>query len=286
MLFRSQSPQFEKQNFWMSLEDFKHIFFWEWFHRLLGRLIGMFYALPFVYFLVRKQVPKDRILPLVGIFLLGGAQGFMGWYMVKSGLVDQPAVSHYRLAAHLLLALLIFVLMLRQGLSFLFAARGLPTKADNSLRVHALAALLAIVITIFWGALTAGLDAGLVYNDSFPLMGDGLVPEEVWFYKPLWHALLDIPAGVQFVHRWLAMTTFVIVTSLALRAVVFRKRREWCFWAIGVMALLQVGLGLTTLFSGVALPLAVMHQGGAVLLLTLIVICLQSLKAPTTPQPC
>ncbi len=268
-----QSPEFQKKNFWMELSDFKNIFFWEWFHRLLGRMIGVFYALPFLFFIVRGWIPKGYKLKLFGIFLLGGAQGFMGWYMVKSGLVDNPSVSHYRLAAHLSLAFLMDVLMLWVGLTFRKMRRGVSPVPDKVLLWAGLAVLFAVVLTIFWGAFTAGLDAGLVYNDSFPKMGGRWIPEEVWFHQPVWLNFFENHAGVQFMHRWLAMGTFCIVVSYCVYAM-RRGRKEFCFAALGAFVLMQLGLGIFTLLSRVSLPIAVAHQAGAVILLSLLIMCL------------
>ena len=268
------TPQFQKQNFWMELPDFKTIFFWEWFHRLLGRMIGMIYALPFLFFLVRGWIPQSHKLKLFGIFLLGGLQGFMGWYMVKSGLIDRPDVSHYRLAAHLSLALLIYALMFWQALTFL-QPKGKP---DLPLYKHGWITLGFLMTTIFWGAYTAGLDAGLIYNDSFPMMGKTWIPTEVWYTKPYWVNLFENRAGVQFTHRWLAMTTAIVILSFAIRAIK-RGHQDKRFAALGFFVFVQITLGLSTLFSGVALPLAVMHQAGAVILLTLLLSCLHKIRS-------
>ncbi len=275
-----QSPEFQKNNHWMGLDDFKNIFFWEWFHRLLGRLIGMFFALPFIFFMIKKWVPKGYVLKLCGLFILGGAQGFMGWYMVKSGLVDMPAVSHYRLAAHLSLAFLIFALMYWLALTFRKTAKGVIPTPDAALYGHGLVTLIVLVLTIFWGAYTAGLDAGLVYNDSYPLMGKTFIPEEVWLYnqdKPVWYNFFETHAGVQFTHRWLAAATLIAVLSFAIHAGI-KKRQEKCFPLIGVWVFVQFGLGLATLFSGVHLHVAASHQAGAVILLTLLITSLHAAK--------
>ncbi len=278
-----QSPQFTKVNHWMSLGDFKQIFFWEWFHRLLGRLIGMIYLLPFLFFMAKKWVPTAFVKPLIFLFILGGLQGFMGWYMVKSGLVDIPEVSHYRLAAHLSLALIIISTMIWLGLSFWKYAHQTAAHPDKTLYHHGLACLLALCLTIFWGAYTAGLDAGLVYNDTFPKMGDTWVPEEVWFYEPVWKNFFENHAGVQFVHRWLAMFTALIIVSYVLHAG-SKKREDKVFIFLAVMVFAQFSLGLATLFSGVDLVIATSHQGGAVILLGLLLTSLHAVR-PTRPLP-
>jgi len=271
------SPEFQKKNFTMELAEFKNIFFWEWFHRLWGRMIGVIYALPFFFFLLRGWVPAGYKLKLFGLLILGGAQGFMGWYMVKSGLVDMPAVSHYRLAAHLSLAFLIYALMFWLALTLRKSAKDIVTKPNAALFKHGIGALCVLVITILWGAFTAGLDAGLVYNDSFPLMGGKVVPEEVWFYKPIWLNFFENHAGVQFVHRWLAIATVLAGLSITIHALI-KKRREICFPLIGAMVLFQMGLGIATLMTNVNLHLATTHQAGAVLLLSFIIMGLHAVR--------
>ncbi len=271
------SPEFQKENFWMGLSDFKTIFFWEWFHRLFGRLIGILYAVPFIFFLIKGWIPKTERLKLLGIFLLGGAQGFMGWYMVKSGLVDVPAVSHYRLAAHLSLAFLIFSLMLWMGLKFRHNAKPQTRLTNPTLFRNGLITLFFLVITIIWGAFVAGLDAGLVYTDTFPKMGKTWIPEEMWFHKPLWLNFFENHAGVQFTHRWLAMFTFLVLIGFTINA--FKhNRREICFALIAVLACLQVALGIMTLMLGVPIVIATLHQANAVFLLTALIICLHKTR--------
>ncbi len=272
------SPEYNKKNFWMGINDFKAIFFWEWFHRLLGRLIGVFYAVPFIFFLIKGWIPKGYKLKLIIAFILGGAQGFMGWYMVKSGLVDIPAVSHYRLTAHLSLAILIYAYMLWLGLSlYKQSCKQQLFNTDNKLFSHGLITLGALTITIFWGAFTAGLDAGLVYNDTFPMMGDKWIPEEMWFYKPMWYNFFENHAVVQFTHRWLAITTFIITISLTIHSI-YKKRTEIWFPLLTIFITLQAALGIATLFSSVSLPIAVLHQGGAVTVLTFLICAIHCVK--------
>ncbi|MGH1374908.1 MAG: COX15/CtaA family protein [Alphaproteobacteria bacterium] len=278
------SPEYQKKNFWMEISDFKSIFFWEWFHRLLGRLIGIIYAIPFLFFLIKGWIPKGHKTKLFGLFLLGGAQGFMGWYMVKSGLVDIPAVSHYRLTAHLSLALLIYGLMFWLALTYRKIAKNITPSPDNALYTHSWVTLGFLVLTIFWGAYTAGLDAGLIYNDTFPMMGKTWIPEEVWFHKPLWMNFFENHAGVQFTHRWLAIATALVTLSFATHGLI-KKRTEISFPLIGAMVLIQIGLGIATLFSSVHLHTAVTHQAGAVLLLTLLITCMHNVYfKPPAPK--
>lgn len=274
------SPEFQKKNFWMTLDDFKNIFFWEWLHRLIGRTIGLIFALPFFYFLFTKKIPKGFSGRLWFIFFLGGVQGFMGWYMVKSGLVDQPAVSHYRLAAHLNLALLIYASLLWTVLDLKALHSKIQPVKDPVLYRHGLLTFAFLIFTICWGAFTAGLDAGLVYNQTFPKMGDHWIPSEIWFQQPYWLNLLENHAGVQFLHRWLAISTAAMMIGFVLHAGV-KRRKEIAFPFLGVFVFIQLGLGIFTLLSDVNIHIATTHQAGAVVLLTLMLLCLHRLR----PQP-
>lgn len=272
-----QSPEFQKKNFWMELDDFKYIFFWEWFHRLFGRLIGIIYSLPFLFFFIKGWIPKGYKLKLFGLFLLGGSQGLMGWYMVQSGLIDNPAVSHYRLAAHLSLAFLIYGLMLWLGLKFRTINKQITNMPDKALQLHGIITLIMLCVTIIWGAFVAGLDAGLVYTDSFPKMGDTWIPEEMWFHKPYWLNMFESHAGVQFTHRWIAMLTFVVILSYTLHAQI-KKREEWSFKLVSLIACIQVILGILTLLYSVPLSLGTLHQAGAISLFTLLIVTLSRLN--------
>ncbi len=275
-----QTPEFQKKNFWMELSEFKAIFFWEWFHRLLGRLIGVAFALPLLFFWIRGMIPQGYKLKFLGMLILGGLQGLMGWYMVKSGLVDVPAVSHYRLAAHLSLALLIVCLLLWLGLSLIKQNTPyLKPKTDTCkpLFFHALIILGIVTITVFWGAFTAGLDAGLVYNDSFPKMGGRWIPPTLNQVSPFWLNMFENPVGVQFTHRWLGIITVFAVLSLWMH-MLRRGHAHWYTQGLAIIVLAQMGLGISTLLTGVNIVLATLHQAGAVCLLSLMIINIRYLK--------
>lgn len=265
-----QSPQYKAVNYGMELADFKRIFFWEWLHRLWGRLIGVLYALPLLFFW--RRIPAERRGAFFGILCLGALQGAVGWWMVKSGLVKDPAVSHYRLAAHLMLAVLIYGCLFRLGLS-----TGVAPSQDAgrlaALRGFARAALLAVVLTMTWGAFTAGLDAGLVYNDVFPYMGKHLWPSEMLDYKPLWKAFFEDHATVQFTHRVLAALTLLKVLLLVKKGLAFNPppRIRKLFIAAGIVAVLQVSLGVAAVLTKVHIHVAAAHQAGALALLTVLV---------------
>ncbi len=260
-----QTPEFQKKNSWMQLDDFKSIFFWEWFHRLWGRLIGLVFALPLAFFWLKKMIPQGYEIKFLGMLVLGGAQGVMGWYMVASGLVDIPAVSHFRLAAHLTLAFIIFGLLLWLAFSL-----SVPkTTAPRSVLHFGLLTLAALSTTIIWGALTAGLDGGLIYN-NWPKMGDHLIPAEITNAASPITALALNPAGVQFTHRWLA----ILAAAILLLFWGYGRRHGVsfpAFNALAVMVFIQIGLGITTLLSGVNIALATAHQAGAAILIGLLV---------------
>ena len=257
-----QTPQYEQINKGMSLTEFKGIFFWEWFHRLWGRLIGIVFGLPMIFFWAKGYIPKEDRLKYLGLLILGGGQGALGWFMVKSGLVDRPSVSHFRLAAHLSLALSIYAALLWMGCRNLKLEK---IAVPDSLKFHGGIALALVATTIVWGAFVAGLDAGMIYN-TFPLMGDGIVPPEFGQTPFLYDA-----ASIQFTHRVLAMLTGLTVFSYGLRWTMFDKKIGW---ALAVWVLVQISLGITTLLTVVAIPIATLHQFGAIVLLSCVVFSL------------
>lgn len=263
------SPQYKLVNYGMELAEFKKIFFWEWLHRFWGRAIGVVYAVPLLFFWAR--LPQEKRGSALFILFLGAAQGALGWWMVKSGLVKDPAVSHYRLAAHLMLAVFIYSCLFRLGLSI-----GLR-KADDAAKLTGLrglvfGTLVMAVLTMTWGAFTAGLDAGLVYNDTFPRMGRTYWPQEMFEFKPMWKAFVAEHATVQFTHRVLAVITLLKVILLITKAMPFNPppRLRRLFTALGVIALGQVGLGVATILTKVHVHVAATHQAGALLLLTVL----------------
>jgi heme a synthase len=281
-LYRA-TPEYIHKNADMDLAEFKNIYFWEWIHRQWGRLIGLFFILPLVGFWAMGWMSARATWALLLLLGLGCTQAFVGWFMVQSGLIDRPSVSHYRLALHLFVALMLYALLLWLALtirppgrlSMTFGAR----PASGWLKGHAIFALMMVVTTIIWGAFVAGLDAGLIYNE-FPTMGDGrLVPIEMWHMKPNWLNIFENHAAVQFTHRWLAITTVLIVLSLTAHALLADIQGR-AFPALAIVVLCQAGLGITTLLSGININLAVMHQIGAVILLGLMIVALHGVFRP------
>ena len=265
-----QTPQYKKVNQGMSLDEFKGIFWWEYFHRLLGRGIGLAFFIPFVYFVARKGIDLRLGLKLAGIFLLGGLQGAMGWYMVKSGLVDNPHVSQYRLTAHLGLAFIIYAAMLWVALGLLFPKESLHgDERLQSLRRFSRGLTTLIFVMILSGGFVAGIRAGLAYN-TFPLMNGQFIPTDIFVLEPWYRNFFDNMATVQFNHRMIAWMLAFLVPLFWFRS---RKlplppsTRLACNLLI-IMLAVQISLGIATLLLVVPLHLAAAHQGGAVLLFT------------------
>jgi heme a synthase len=268
-------PQYEAVHPDMDLAQFKHIYFWEYFHRLWGRLIGAAFLLPFLYFLLRGRIARPLVPKLAGLFVLGGLQGLLGWYMVMSGLETRIEVSQYRLAAHLGMAVVIYLAMLWVALDLL--AR--PEVAPRGLRRGASLALALVFITMVAGAFVAGTRAGYIDN-TFPLMEGHLVPPGYWHLAPWWRNWFENLAAVQFDHRVLAITTWLAIALLwaaSLRARL-SPLRHGLFHALFFFACLQVALGISTLLLVVALPVAVAHQAGAMLLITAALVARHALR--------
>ena len=275
-------PEYQKINAGMDLEKFKSIFWLEYVHRLWGRAIGAIFLLPFVFFLAKGWVGRTLSFHFVGIFILGGLQGILGWFMVKSGLVDRPDVSQYRLAAHLVAAFFLYGYIFWIALKLLIPTPdALPSPTAATLRRLAKLIVALTFFTVLSGAFVAGLDAGMAYN-TFPLMEGHLVPEAMFDMSPWGINFFENIATVQFDHRVLAITTLIAIFLLWLRgrswAVSGRGARA--LHALCIMALIQVGLGVSTLLLFVPVTLAVIHQAGALVLFTLALWTAYELRSP------
>ena len=253
-----ETPQFGKVFPDMGVEGFKRIFWWEYTHRLLGRLIGLVFLVPFLYFLVKKKLAKPLAWKLAGVFVLGGLQGAMGWYMVKSGLVDDPRVSHFRLTAHLGLALVIF------AAEFWLALEILSADQKKKYQPLALAVAGLVFLMALSGGFVAGLRAGHAYN-TFPLMNGHLVPPEAFMLEPWWRNFFWNVATVQLVLRAIFWLLLILIPLLWWQA--RRTQAKLAAHHLLGMFLLQATLGISTLLLAVPVPLAALHQAGAVLLL-------------------
>ena len=261
------SPEYQKINRGMSLREFKSIFFWEYVHRVLGRFIGLAFALPLLWFAARRAIPRGYGWRLGALLALGGLQGFIGWWMVASGLVDRPEVSHIRLAVHLLLALFILGALIWTAMDLARLAQH-PASHPARLTVTAAWALSLLGLQLLFGAYVAGLDAGYAYN-SWPKMGEEWFPSGTPMLEPLIVNFADNPIVVQFVHRWLAWLVAGAALLLGAHAWShgFRTRAALLIAAVT----LQILLGVATLLSGVELWIAVLHQAMAAILLALMV---------------
>jgi cytochrome c oxidase assembly protein subunit 15 len=261
-------PQYKAFNSGMTLEGFKHIFFWEYLHRLLARTIGTVLAIVLLVFWWRRWIPRGYGWRTLLIFALGGLQGLIGWWMVASGLTERTEVSHIRLAIHLLAAMLIYGVLIWTALDLYALARS-PYAKRARLKVLPLFAILALAIQLALGAFTAGLRAGYAFA-SWPLMGDSLFPAGGWQASASLVAnLISNPVVVQFVHRWWAFVAALLILLVA--------RAAWRIGAPARAQLLlavvaaQIALGITTLLSGVDIVLAVAHQAGAAVLLAALI---------------
>lgn len=262
-----QYPEYQKLNSHFDLEDFKDIYFWEWLHRFIGRFIGVVFILPFLYFLFTKKLDRPTVKKCLVLLFLGGFQGFLGWYMVKSGLVDRPDVSHFRLAAHLTTAFITFAYSLWVALDLMY-----PSKKEVKKPIRNLIRITygVLLIQIIWGAFVAGLDAGFIHN-HWPLMSEGkLIHETVYIeQQPLIKNFFEGKSGVQFVHRYMA---YIVVGLIALIWVRSRKiertpLQEKGLQSMVVLVLAQFVLGVLTLIYAVPLWLGIVHQIGAFFLL-------------------
>jgi cytochrome c oxidase assembly protein subunit 15 len=274
-----QTPEYRLVNPGMSLDGFKSIFWWEYVHRLLGRLTGAVFFLPLLWFALRGKIPRALAWKLAGILALGAAQGALGWYMVQSGLVDDPRVSQYRLTAHLGIAFLIYAAMLWIALDLFFprAPRTIPTSGGLRRFAFALAAL--VFLMALSGGLVAGIRAGLAYN-TFPLMNGRLIPPEIFSLEPWYLNFSSNMATVQFDHRLIAWLLAFLVPWfwLRLRREPAPGRAKLGAHLLLAALVLQITLGIATLLLAVPIPLAAAHQAGALLVFSAAVFVAHSLR--------
>jgi heme a synthase len=286
-------PQYEQLNLGMSLDEFKTIYWWEWGHRLLGRIIAAAFLLPFLWFLWRRAFDRRFGFALAGIFALGAAQGGIGWWMVASGLTESIRVSQYRLAVHLTLACMLYAALVWTADRLLArpphaqAATEHKGRLPGRLRFCAIALLALALVQIYLGALVAGLHAGLVYN-TWPLVDGRLVPSlaDLLFDRPLWRNFFENALTVQFDHR---MTAYLLL-ALALFHLADARRHDTRVATgaglVAVAVLLQAGLGIMTLLHAVPVGLALLHQAVALVVLTAATLhCSRTLAAPLVVTP-
>ncbi|WP_242120413.1 COX15/CtaA family protein [Aestuariivivens sediminicola] len=267
-------PEYQKLNYHFTLEDFKEIYFWEWLHRVIGRLIGLVFFIPFLYFLIKRQLTTSTLKKALILLMLGAFQGFLGWYMVKSGLVDRPDVSHYRLAAHLTTAFITFAYTFWVALDLIYPEKNQIQKGFRNLIRWGLAILM---LQIIYGAFVAGLDAGFIHN-HWPMMSEGkFMHETVYIEQEPWYKnFIEGKSGVQFVHRILAYVVVFLVLLIWMKSKKLKLNR---LQSNGIQALLilvgiQFILGVLTILMQVPVWLGVAHQAGAFLLLSAMIFTL------------
>jgi cytochrome c oxidase assembly protein subunit 15 len=267
-----KTPEYQKININMDLEGFKGIFWLEYFHRILGRLIGLVFLVPFLFFLLTGKLEGPLVSKLVIMFVLGGLQGGLGWIMVKSGLVNDPHVSQYRLTAHLMLAVLIYGYIMWVALGLLITDTGIRV-GDHlaTLRRFTYFLMGLVVLTIASGGFVAGLKAGLAYN-TFPLMDGRLIPEGMFNLQPWYLNFFENMATVQFDHRLLAVLVFVFCLVLWFMSRGYRLTPAVNFAChlLLIVAALQLGLGISTLLLHVPVTLGAAHQAGALVVFTVV----------------
>ncbi|PWK17733.1 COX15/CtaA family protein [Xanthomarina spongicola] len=262
-----QYPEFQKLHSHFTIEDFKGIYFWEWLHRVIGRLIGIVFIIPFLYFIATKQLTKKTIKKCIVLLVLGGFQGFLGWYMVKSGLVDMPDVSHFRLAAHLTTAFLTFAATLWVALDLIFPEKKI---IDKKFRNLIIISYLVLIFQIVYGAFVAGLKAGLLHN-HWPFMNEGkFMHETVYILQPFYKNLIENPSGIQFIHRTAAyiVVIFILIIWFQAKKMSLTKLQNKAVDSLFFLVGIQFLLGVLTIIYQVPLWLGVAHQVGAFFLLS------------------
>jgi len=261
-----QYPEYQLVNFNFSLEEFKTIFYWEYGHRMFGRLIGLVFIIPFFWFLIRKKINKSLLPKLVILLCMGAFQGLLGWYMVKSGLKANPDVSHYRLAMHLTTAFLTFGYTFWVALGLIYPK---SERASNHVLKRGFQFLFhVVVLQIIWGAYIAGLNAGKVYN-AWPKMGEKWIADGVTAMQPWYLNFVEGLAGVQFIHRYLAYLVVGLILFLFWKAkkMQLSSSQKWGVNSLVIAVSVQFVLGVVTLLYAVPVSLGLLHQLGAFVLL-------------------
>jgi heme a synthase len=280
-----QTPEFKQVNSDFTVEDYKHIYWWEFIHRLIGRMIGMVFLVPFVFFVYKGWLKGKLLIKSLVIFAMGGAQGVLGWYMVASGLQDVPHVSHYFLAAHLITAFITFGYSFWVALDLIYPNAPNLEKQFQSLKKWTWALLVFVVIQIVYGAFTSGLHAGQ-FDPTWPKMGNSWIAPEVTSMSPFWRNFIDGLAGVQFIHRYNAYMVVLLVFLIWFKS---RKLQLLPTQSNGIkfllgMVLVQFLLGVFTLIYTVPVVLGVLHQTGAFLLFASSIFVLHQWKVQKTPS--
>ncbi len=273
-------PEYQKINEGMTVGEFKSIFFFEYFHRILGRLIGLLFLLPCLYFWFRGAIRRSMLPQMVVMFILGGCQGLLGWYMVKSGLVNDPHVSQYRLTAHLMAAVVIYcyILWVAFGLLRTGPDRDEDISSQKLFR-YSVAVTLLIVFMIMTGGFVAGTRAGFVYN-TFPLMNGAFIPDSMFTVQPFWLNWFENVTAIQFNHRMIAYLLILLIPffCFSVRRLGITLRSRKAAHLLLAMLVIQVSLGVATILLHVPVVIAASHQGGAIILLTIALFITREVK--------
>jgi len=275
-----QFPEYQKINVGMTLEEFKSIFYFEYFHRVLGRLIGLLFLVPFLVFWFKGAIRRSMLPQMVTMFFLGGLQGLLGWYMVKSGLVNDPQVSQYRLTAHLMAAVLIYSYILWVAFGLLKNPAIIVLDASGrKLYRYAIGLTALIAFMISSGGLVAGTNAGYAFN-TFPLMAGKFIPEGMYNLQPFWLNWFENILTVQFNHRMLAYLLILLIPvfAFAVRRIAITQRSRTAAHLLLTMLVIQVTLGVATILLHMPVPIAVSHQGGGILLFTIALFIAREIK--------
>ncbi len=273
------TPEFKIVNKNMNLNEFKYIFWWEWFHRVFARMIGIVFLLPLVYFILKKQISSTLYGRLTVVFIFGLFQAFVGWWMVKSGLSDNPYVSPYRLTFHLLNALIIFSMLLWMAMDYKYSIKinflSKPFTAD----FYLLVSIVLIFITIASGGFMAGTNSGQSFN-TFPLMNGKIIPDDYHITDYGFYNIFENTVAINFNHRWISIFVFFYIIFICFKFIKFNNRNipRTLVYLILFFLTLQVLLGIITLLSNVYLPLASMHQTNSILLLSTLLISYHQFK--------
>ena len=274
-----QTPEFIIVNKNMTMNEFKYIFWWEWFHRIFARLIGVVFIIPLIYFLIKKQVSKSLLLRLPIVFMFGIFQAFVGWWMVKSGLSENPYVSPYRLTFHLLNALIIFSILLWIAMDYKHSLKTNFLSKPFSQDFLVFFSIVLVFITIGTGGFMAGTNSGQSFN-TFPLMNGKIIPDDYFLEDLGIYNVFENTVAINFNHRWFSIFVFFYIIFVCFKFIKFDSKKVPKILVILVLFFLtlQVALGIITLLSNVYLPLASMHQTNSILLLSTLLISYHQFK--------